>query len=117
MAIPNKPKRPCGNVGCSALTTERFCPEHKKQDDKRRGSASQRGYDAKWRKARETYLRQHPLCVYCMKDGKVMVATVVDHIKPHKGNRALFWDRQNWQALCKQHHDQKTVREDGGFGR
>lgn len=46
-----------------------------------------------------------------------MVATVVDHNIPHKGNKVLFWDVSNWQSLCKACHDAKTAREDGGFGR
>ncbi|WP_338080605.1 HNH endonuclease signature motif containing protein [Cohnella luojiensis] len=52
-----------------------------------------------------------------MEAGRVVAATVVDHIKPHKGNKILFWDKNNWQPLCKQHHDRKTAIEDGGFGR
>jgi 5-methylcytosine-specific restriction endonuclease McrA len=32
-------------------------------------------------------------------------ADVVDHIVPHKMDKALFWDRSNWQPLCKWHHD------------
>jgi 5-methylcytosine-specific restriction protein A len=43
-------------------------------------------------------------------------ATVVDHKIPHKGDMKLFWDRSNWQSLCKCHHDIKTATEDGGFG-
>ena len=33
--------------------------------------------------------------------------TVIDvgHIKPHRGDRQLFWDRGNWQPLCEHHHD------------
>ncbi|WP_309252328.1 HNH endonuclease signature motif containing protein [Paenibacillus spongiae] len=51
-----------------------------------------------------------------MKEVRVNAATVIDHIKPHKGNKVLFWDRNNWQPLCKSHHDKKTARYDGGFG-
>nr|WP_292832122.1 HNH endonuclease signature motif containing protein [Mesorhizobium sp.] len=29
----------------------------------------------------------------------------------------LFWDRSNWQPLCKPCHDRKTATSDGGFGR
>ncbi|MED1801704.1 HNH endonuclease signature motif containing protein [Brevibacillus porteri] len=115
--MASKAKRPCSEIGCRELTTERFCQDHKRQDDQRRGSAAQRGYDARWRSAREAYLRQHPLCVDCMKDGKAMAASVVDHIVAHKGDKRKFWDRSNWQVLCKKRQDQKTVREDGGFGR
>ena len=35
-------------------------------------------------------------------------ATVVDHVIPHRGDRKLFWDEQNWQPLCKECHDKKT---------
>ena len=29
----------------------------------------------------------------------------------------LFWDRDNWQPLCKQCHDKKTAREDRNYPR
>lgn len=56
------------------------------------------------------------MCLYCFQRGIATAAIVVDHIIPHKGNKALFWDTRNWQPLCKPCHDSKTVREDGGFG-
>ncbi|WP_371263772.1 HNH endonuclease signature motif containing protein [Paenibacillus sp. UNC496MF] len=59
---------------------------------------------------------KHPLCTRCIKENRITAATIVDHIRPHKGDKALFWDRNNWQPLCKSCHDTKTVREDGGFG-
>lgn len=80
-------------------------------------SAHERGYTARWRKARCVYLAANPLCAECFKDGRLIEATVVDHIVPHRGNDALFWDEGNWRALCKRHHDRKTATEDGGFGR
>ena len=49
----------------------------------------------------------------CDAEGLVTPSTTVDHIVPHKGDRTLFWDRTNWQALCKPCHDSKTAREDG----
>lgn len=82
----------------------------------RRGSARQRGYDSRWDKARRTHLEHHPLCVMCMEQGWVEAATVVDHIIPHKGDQALFWDRSNWQSLCKAHHDgPKQASEARGY--
>ena len=37
--------------------------------------------------------------------GKIVPATVVDHITPHKGDPVLFWDSaNNWQSLCADHH-------------
>ena len=73
--------------------------------DDRRGSAAERGYGYRWQQARIRYLAANPLCVMCSGQGKVVAAEVVDHIKPHKGNQALFWSAGNWQSLCKRHHD------------
>jgi 5-methylcytosine-specific restriction protein A len=64
------------------------------------------------------YLSQNSLC----RDpfgihGKVLVvATVVDHIQPHKGDYVKFWDVLNWQPLCRACHARKTAMEDGGYG-
>ncbi len=97
------------------------CDSHKfverRQADAKRGSASARGYGSKWQRAREAYLQDNPLCVRCARFDLVVAATVVDHIKAHKGDLGLFWSRSNWQPLCKPCHDVKTATEDGGFGR
>lgn len=71
-----------------------------------------RGYGYKWQKARESYLRQHPLCCYCEREGRVTLATVVDHITPHQGDERLFWDEGNWQPLCKPCHDGTKAKEE-----
>ncbi|TKI02774.1 HNH endonuclease [Martelella alba] len=83
-----------------------------------------RVYGSRWEKARISYLRSHPLCVMCQQQGRAVPATVVDHIKPHRLKDAiasgdkqmisiaqkLFWDQDNWQSLCKQHHDSTKQR-------
>jgi 5-methylcytosine-specific restriction protein A len=51
-----------------------------------------------------------------MTGGLVVLATVVDHVIPHRGDVELFWKPGNHQALCKACHDRKTVLEDGGLG-
>jgi len=66
----------------------------------RRGSAHSRGYGVRWRKARLRFLAEHPLCVMCERRGVISAAAIVDHIIPHKGDAALFWDENNWQGLC-----------------
>lgn len=71
----------------------------------RRESASRRGYDSRWRKARKLYLEKNPLCRMCEQLGHITPATLVDHIIPHKGNQKLFWDKSNWQPLCAPCHD------------
>ncbi|WP_286929224.1 HNH endonuclease [Pseudomonas sp. UBA7721] len=72
-------------------------------------TSSQRGYNYKWQKARERYLEENPLCAYCAKTGRTTAASVVDHVVPHRGDRDLFWNRDNWQPLCKTCHD--TVKQ------
>ena len=83
-----------------------------KEYDRRRGSAASRGYGYRWRKERAAYLAVHPLCVACERQGLTTEASVVDHITPHKGDEALFWNRDNWQAMCKKCHDRKTLGRD-----
>lgn len=75
-----------------------------REQDERRGTSAERGYGERWRKARAGYLRVHPLCVAHLANGRVVVATVLDHIVPHKGDMALFWDSSNWQPLCEWCH-------------
>ena len=75
-------------------------------------TAAQRGYGYKWQKAREGFLRSHPLCVMCQAEDRVTAATVVDHKIPHRGDQALFWDRGNWQSLCATHHSRDKQREE-----
>lgn len=116
----NKPKRPCGHAGCRVITDTRYCPQHeqqyRKEKDKYRGSANERGYTKQWSRTSKRFLMENPLCVQCESERFVRAAQVTDHIIPHKGNMELFWNQDNWQPLCKRHHDIKTVREDGGFG-
>lgn len=52
------------------------------------------------------------LCEKCYEEGHITMATVVDHIVPHRGDQKLFWDRGNWQPLCEHHHNVKTMTED-----
>ena len=108
--MPRSPKRPCRYPGCPNLCesgTE--CPEHSAESpDRQGGNAAERGYDAKWRRARKLFLQRHPLCANCLSQGALTPATVVDHIVPHRGDHRLFWDEQNWQPLCKACHDRKT---------
>ncbi|PXC05975.1 HNH endonuclease, partial [Pseudomonas aeruginosa] len=46
------------------------------------GSAA-KGYGYRWQQARADYLRRHPLCVFCQREGKAVGAVVVDHRIPH----------------------------------
>lgn len=99
--MPFRPRRLCG---CGKIVNAgELCAcqiARKAEYDKRRPSASDRGYDSRWQKARLAYLAKHPDCVMCGKP-----ATVVDHIEPHRGDQRLFWDSKNWQSLCTPDHN------------
>lgn len=116
--MPMKPKRPCRHPGCTNFSDEPYCEIHRKQvaridgrlADAHRASARERGYTSAWEKARAAFLAKHPTCAECQRQGIVTVATVVDHIIPHRGDKKLFWDSENWQSLCATCHNQKTGR-------
>ncbi|WP_257572548.1 HNH endonuclease [Janthinobacterium sp. UMAB-56] len=97
-------------------------------------SSTKRGYGYAWQKARVGHLRSHPFCVYCLRDPvyaairsmapssailrcaelglAAPMASVVDHIEPHRGDQALFWNKANWQSLCATHHSADKQREE-----
>lgn len=86
----------------------RTLKERKQAHDQSRGTASERGYNWKWQKARAIWLMDYPLCALCEAKGLLKAASVVDHITPHRGNDTLFWDTTNWQSLCVVCHNIKT---------
>ena len=112
--MPHRPNTPCRHPGCAALVPygEKYCDRHKPLHPEEVRPAAERGYGRAWQKASKRYLASHPLCVQCAAEGRYTKATVVDHIVPHRGDRKLFWSEDNWQALCKRHHDVKTRTED-----
>ena len=74
-------------------------------------------YGYRWQQRRVVYLKANPFCVFCARRGLSVAATVVDHIVPHAGAHALFWDESNWQSLCAPCHNgekQKTDWADRG---
>jgi 5-methylcytosine-specific restriction protein A len=97
-----------------------YCHEHELQVNKdyQRGRETTHGklYTKRWDKARRMFLRENPLCVECRRKGRVTPANEVDHIIPHRGDLAMFWNTENWEAMCKPCHTAKTNSEDGGFG-
>ncbi|WP_405220179.1 HNH endonuclease signature motif containing protein [Lentisalinibacter sediminis] len=68
----------------------------------------------RWRRIRITWLTNNPLCVFCEQRGRLTPATVVDHIRPHRGDPVLFFDLTNLQSLCKPCHDSVKQRLERG---
>lgn len=74
-----------------------------------RGSSRDRGYTKRWERFRATFLAQHPLCEYCLADGRTTAASVVDHDLPHDHDPELFWEN-TFTALCASHHSGEKQR-------
>jgi 5-methylcytosine-specific restriction protein A len=113
--VPRKPPRPCGSPGCPELVEvgTRRCARHEADRhhaiDARRGNSSERGYGAAWQRLRLAFLASNPLCVFCLNVGRITAATVVDHLVPLADGGTN--DVNNLRALCKPHHDARTMRD------
>lgn len=75
-----------------------------------RPTADQRGYDSAWRRARAGFLRSHPWCRMCAEEGRQVRAEHVHHATPHRGDRAIFWDKSRWVPLCQSHHNRDAAQ-------
>lgn len=110
--MPMKPGNvcTCGRVrpaGQACLCGVGDAAKRKAYYDAKRGTAAERGYDSRWRKQREAFLKEHRHCEWVdPHTGRTCGrwADVVDHVTPHKGDPDLFWRITNWQALCTHHH-------------
>lgn len=70
-----------------------------------------------WRKLREIYMREHPLCEECLSKGKTVPAEDIHHIEsPFKNgetNHLLLLDYNNLKAVCKECHANIHNRQQG----
>jgi 5-methylcytosine-specific restriction enzyme A len=130
--MANKPKRPCGKVGCRNLASARYCPDHAHLADLHK-QARHRHYDQhkrdkqaaafygsnEWdRLRRARMVIDHGLCQACLQEKRITMADVVDHIKPIRWNWDMRLVLSNLRSLCHLHHNIKTaedVRKYGGM--
>ena len=101
----------CGGVYLVPKQPPSFKPLHHRTDKQRykdnnkyRGSTTERGYGWDWQKRRLAYLMDHPVCVRCGYPAKV-----VDHVIPKAVGGAD--DESNFQALCLSCHNAKSAKE------
>lgn len=120
MRLPRKPKRPCSYPGCPKLTEGQFCEEHQKLTDRnyekyQRDPALKKRYGRSWKRIRDRYIAEHPLCEQCEKNGRITPAQEVHHIQPL--SRGGTNEYGNLMALCTSCHSEITAREGGRWGR
>jgi 5-methylcytosine-specific restriction protein A len=109
-------KQVCSRRGCPEITDGGRCPAHRAQAEQTRGTAAQRGYDARWRAKRAAYLRRYPICVL---DGAI--ATVADHW-PESRRELLARgvsdpdaDHRLRPVCAPCHNKETTVHQPGGW--
>lgn len=73
-------------------------------------TTSERGYDSAWQRARVEHLKLFPYCKKCAEQGVTKLGDTVDHRVPHRGDQKLFWDRSNWDTICRSHHSRDKQR-------
>lgn len=74
-----------------------------------------RGYGTAHDKLRALLMRDVILCQECERQGRVTIGTIADHIVPlAKGGSG---ERSNYQLLCKDCSDTKTLEEKGATAR
>jgi len=82
-----------------------------------RGTACKRGYDRKWRKARDAYIDDNPFCEMCLANERHEQAVLVAHITPLSLKGARL-NEDNFQSLCSSCHAKKTaddIKKDAGI--
>lgn len=105
--MPRKPKRPCSYQSCPRLCEGRFCKEHEKLENKnyekyKRNPDVRKRYGSVWRKIRESYVKVHPFCEVCFKEGRMKRVEEVHHIKPLSEGGTHHKD--NLISLCQSCH-------------
>ena len=100
--------RPC--IQCGKVTTAgSYCKEHAlargRARAKQRGTNTERGYTAEYRKNRKEMLDYWPSCVVCGHTGTEDNPLTADHIIPlSKGGTN---DISNLRSLCRYHNSQR----------
>jgi 5-methylcytosine-specific restriction protein A len=93
-----------------AVDQERRRKEYEANESR---AADRRFYcSTRWKGFRD-YLKskaEYVFCIECKKEGSLVKATQLDHIKPRKQYPELAFDEENIQPLCRKHHAAKTNR-------
>lgn len=111
--------RPCSTPRCPVVVTKnKACPAHgdkvrRRDADQHRGTAAERGYDARWNRFSGLYRKRNPLCAHCERDGRVTPVDLVDHVIPLKVWPQGKYVGANLQPLCEACHARKGQKESG----
>jgi 5-methylcytosine-specific restriction enzyme A len=110
--------RVCSVPGCATLypsTEGSRCSSHRREADKARGTATQRGYNTRGHHTfRRAVLTRDPVCVLC----KTAFSTVADHYPTSRRDLVDQGlnpnDPLHGRGLCKSCHDSETAKHQPG---
>lgn len=112
--MANAPLKKCAEPSCRTLVRgQSRCEKHAKVKWTRsKASASyQWMYQTpQWKARAAQHKKENPLCAECERNGRTTAVYCTDHIVPHRGDERLFFDEDNWQSLCRDCHQTKTMR-------
>jgi 5-methylcytosine-specific restriction protein A len=84
-----------------------YCPVHAREKERSRYNAESRKWyhTPAWQTLKLIVRGQQPLCDECGQPGQE-----IDHTIPHRGDYAMFFNRENLRNKCKSCHSRKTQR-------
>ncbi|WBL53610.1 HNH endonuclease [Bacillus phage yong1] len=113
--MPRKPLRVCPAPGCPSLTRDRYCDEHKTQQQEetkhynkhsRNKTITSFYKSTDWKRTRQLGLiRDNYLCQHCLKDHCFTPADMVHHIVEVKEDWSKRLDLDNLVSLCNACHN------------
>lgn len=106
--MPRSPKKPCRYPGCPKLTDGLYCEDHaalaRRQYEKfERAADVRKKYGRAWKRIRDKYAAEHPLCERCLEEGRATLMEEVHHVLPVA--RGGTHDPRNLMSLCRSCHN------------
>lgn len=107
--MPKKPKRPCRMNGCPNLVEDGklYCRLHRgtemhEYNRYRRDPETKNYYGRVWKRIRDRYIIEHPMCEECLSRGIYKVADEVHHKLPLTDGG--IHEKNNLVSLCHSCH-------------
>lgn len=105
--MPTKPRRPCRQIGCPALTDDPrgYCDKHRQQvhidyRQQRTDKTEQEIYRSRrWTALSKAKRQADPFCERCQRAGRITPATLVHHKVPIRDGGDP-WDWDNLESSC-----------------
>lgn len=115
LLMPPRPFKCCSNPACPNRTQNRGrcdeCEKQRHRDYQKTRTDGNEFYRSKpWRVLRAEQLREFPLCAMCQELGRVVAATVADHVHPRRERPDLALEKSNLRSLCVSHHNSTTAK-------